>query len=198
MPFYDQPCLRVDASNVSSAFLGAAPRDSNGEVVRIPSSPPRDRWHQSESRCLGPCSVPAGGGSVGTGSTPSAESPLSALPADCTPRTGKRTRSSPRLTTIRSGFTAYKTTPSTICWPTTNGAAGRPSTEISAVLDAAVIITPLTANLSSLVAACGVGPLSTTGAASIGVRRPEKERSLDFTLGPAAGAGDGSTCESEV
>src|SRR6267143_2806381 len=156
MPFYDQPCLRVDASNGSSAFLGQAPRDSNGEVVRIPPSPPIDRWHQSESRCLGPCSVPAGGGSVGTGSTPPAESPLPALPADCTPRTGKRTRSSPRLTTIRSGFTAYKTTPSTICWPTTNGAA------------------------------------------SIGVRRPEKERSLDFTLGPAAGAGDGSTCESEV
>src|SRR6267378_6432930 len=198
MPFYDQPCLRVDASNVSSAFLGAAPRDSNGEVVRIPPSPPIDRWHQSESRCLGPCSVPAGGGSVGTGSTPSAESPLSALPADCTPRTGKRTRSSPRLTPIRSGSTAYKTTPSTICWPTTNGAARRPSTEIRAVLAAAVIITPLTANLSSLAPTCGVGPLSTTVPGSVSVRRSEKGRSVVFTLGSAAGAGDGSTCERDA
>ena len=148
--------------------------------------------YQSESRCLGPCSVLAGGGSVETGST---ESSLPGFPTGCTPRTGKRSRLSPRLTAIRSEFTAYKTTPSAICWPSTNGAAGRPSTEISAVLAAAVIITPLTANLKSLAATCRVVSLSTTGRGSVKVRRPEKRMSPDFTLGPAADAGDGSTCE---
>ena len=155
------------------------------------------RWYQSESRCLGPCSDPAGGGSVGTGTRPPAESSLPALPCDCTPRNGKRTRSSPCLTTMRSGLTEYKTTPSAICWPSTNGTAGRSSTEIRAVLDAAVIITPLTANLNSLAAPCGAAFLSTAGATSIGDRRPEREGSLDFASGLAAGAGDGSTCGGE-
>src|SRR6267143_509421 len=124
------------------------------------------RWYQSESRCLGPCSDPAGGGSVGTGTRPPAESSLPALPGDCTPRNGKRTRSSPCLTTMRSGLTEYKTTPSA-------------------------------ANMHSLAAPCGAAFLSTAGATSIGDRRPEREGSLDFASGLAAGAGDGSTCGGE-
>ena len=157
----------------------------------------RHRGYQSESRRLGPCSSPAGGGSLGTGSRSPAGSPLPALPDDCAPRNGKRTRSLPRLTSMRSRLTEYKMTPSAICWPSTNGTAGRSSTEISAVLDAAVIITPLTASLISLAVPCGAAFLSATGAASIGDRRPEREGSLDFGSGTAAGAGGGSTCERE-
>jgi hypothetical protein len=98
---------------------------------------------------------------------------------------------------MRSRLTEYKMTPSAICWPSTNATAGRSSTEISAVLDAAVIITPLTAILGSLAAPCGGAFLSTAGAASIGDRRAEREGSLDFVSRTAAGAGDGSTCERE-
>ena len=166
----------------------------------------RHRGYQSEgSRRLGFWSVPGGGESVEAGSATQAGSsvlalgsPLAALSADCTPRTGKRTRSSPRLTTIRSGFTAYRTTPSTTCWPSAKGAAGRSSTEISAVLDADVIITPLTANLNSLQAASGVRSPLTTGAGLIGVRCPEKEGSLGFASGLAVGAGDGSDCQRDA
>src|SRR5207245_1181695 len=144
------------------------------------------RWHQSESRGRGPCSEPAGGRSVGIDSRPPADCSLPALPDDCTPRKGKRSRSSPRFTITRSGRTECKTTPSAICWPSRKGAAGRSSTEISAVLDPAVIITPLTTSLNSLAALCG--------AASIGDRREEREGSADLASDPAAAAGDASTC----
>ena len=157
-----------------------------------PARPTRN-WYQSESRCLGPCSNRAGGGSVGTGSRPAAGGSLPALPDDCTPRNGKRTKLSPRLITMRSGLTEYKTTPSAIRWPSTNGAAGRSSTEIRAARAAAVMITPLTANLNSLAAPCGAAFRSTAGATSIGDRRG----SVDFASRPAAGASDGSTCWGE-
>jgi len=74
--------------------------------------------------------------------------------------------------------------------------AGRSSTEISAALDAGVIITPLTANLSALAAWRG-GSLPTAGAGVIIAERPENEGTPDSVAEPAAGAGEESTGERE-
>src|SRR5882672_3731068 len=131
------------------------------------------------------------------GSALSVDCTASAPPADCTPRNGNRSSSSPRLTTIPPGSKAYRTTPSTICWPSTNRVAGRSLTEISAALDAGAIMTPLTVKLSVLVAAWGAGPLPTAGAGGIITERPEKEGTPDSLAASATGAGEESTGDCE-
>jgi hypothetical protein len=94
------------------------------------------------------------------------------------------------LTTIPPGSKAYRTTPSAICWPSRNRAAGRSSTEIIAALDAAAITTPLTANLGALAAAWGTGSLPIAGAGAITAEPLETEGAPDAMSGPATGEGE--------